>query len=190
MRPTSAFLDRDGTIVRDTHFLGRPDDVELLPGAAAAVRRLNDTGITTVLVTNQSGIARGLLTEQDYAAVHARLVALLAAEGARLDAAYYCPHAPELSPACDCRKPAAGMFRRAAAEHGLDMSAPVFIGDRWRDVAAADELGGTRFVIHSPRTTAEDLAEARRTGTPVVASLSAAVDRALALPSGASAPVR
>ncbi len=102
------FLDRDGTIIRDTEYLSRPDDVELLPGAADAIRALNDAAVPVVVVTNQSGIARGYLSVAEYEAVAKRLDELLAARGARIDATYYCPHHPDFGGNCDCRKPSAG----------------------------------------------------------------------------------
>lgn len=177
--PTVVFLDRDGTINRDVEYLGRPEQVELLPGAAAAIRRLNDANVPVVIVTNQSGIARGFFGEDDYARVNRRVRDLLHAQGAHVLASYHCPHHPDIGGACDCRKPSAGLFRRAASEHALDMSHPVFIGDRWRDVAAALELHGEPLLIVGPRTPQEDADEAHRRGVPTVPSLEEAVDRVL-----------
>lgn len=182
--PTAVFLDRDGTINRDVEYLGQPDQVELLPGAAAAIRRLNDANVPVVIVTNQSGIARGLFTEDDYARVNRRVRDLLHAAGAHVLASYHCAHHPDAGGECDCRKPSAGMFRRAAREHALDMSHPVFIGDRWRDVAAALELHGEPVLIAGPRTPGDDAEEAHRRGVPIAASLADAVDRVL--PAGAT----
>src|ERR1043165_7644342 len=113
----AAFLDRDGTIIRDTEYLRDPEQLELLPGAAGAIKRLNDAGWPVIVVTNQSGIARGLMTEQDYERVRMRLDRMLAAEGARVDATYHCPHHPEYTARCECRKPGTKMYRDAAAEH-------------------------------------------------------------------------
>ena len=116
LRP-AILLDRDGTIIVDRHYLSNPAEVELLPGAVAGLRRLADAGFALVVVSNQSGVARGLLTEADVAAVNARTAALLANEGIQIAGWYYCPHGPEAG--CDCRKPAAGMAERAAAELGV-----------------------------------------------------------------------
>jgi histidinol-phosphate phosphatase family protein len=185
--PTVAFLDRDGTINRDVEYLGDPAQVELLPGAADAIRRLNDSNVPVVIVTNQSGIARGYFTEHDYARVNRRVRDLLHAAGAHVLASYHCPHHPDVGGACECRKPAAGMFRRAAQDHALDMARPAFIGDRWRDVAAALELHGEPIMIAGSRTPDEDVEEARSRGIPIVSSLAQAVDRIL--PHGA-APAR
>lgn len=110
----------------------------LLPGAAAALAALNAAGLTTVLVTNQRWLSRPDADPARYAATHARLVELLAAEGAHLDAAYHCPHAAD---ACDCRKPRPGMLLRAAAELGLDLARSVIVGDAASDVAAGRAAG-------------------------------------------------
>jgi D-glycero-D-manno-heptose 1,7-bisphosphate phosphatase len=143
----AAFLDRDGTIIRDTHYLRDPDQVALLPGAADAIRRLNEASVPVIVVTNQSGIARGLLTEQDYERVRMRLDKLLAAEGARIDATYHCPHHPDFSGPCECRKPGLELFRKAATEHAIDLSRSFYVGDKARDVDPATALGGLGFRI-------------------------------------------
>lgn len=174
--PTVVFLDRDGTIIEDAHFLADPEGVVLLPGAAAAIRRLNAAGIPAIVVTNQSGIGRGAFTEDDYQRVRERLDARLADEGAHLDATYHCPHSPERDPDCPCRKPRDGMYRAAAREQHLELRAPAFVGDRWRDVAAAGPLGGRGVLVRSPRTTPDDLDRAHAAGVPVAESLGAAID--------------
>lgn len=174
--PAAVFLDRDGTIIQDRHFLADPEGVVILDGAGEAIRRLNERGVAVIVVTNQSGIARGHFTHADYARVQERMMRLLGERGARIDASYYCPHHPDHDRECDCRKPAAGMFRRAAHEHGIDISRTVFIGDRWRDVAAADDLGGSRILIRSDRTTDADIALAHERGVPVLGSLREGVD--------------
>lgn len=149
----AVFLDRDGTLITDRHYLADPDGVALLPRAAAAVARLNAAGVAAVLATNQSGIGRGFFTEAQYLAVHARLEEALAAEGARLDGAYHCPHGPD-GPPCPCRKPATGMFRDAAAALGLDLAASFYVGDRLRDVEPARALGGRGILVRGPETEA------------------------------------
>jgi len=151
-RRPAVFLDRDGTLIHDRHYLSDPAGVELLPGAADAIARLNRAGAFVVLVTNQSGIGRGLYGEEEYRAVHARLVELLAAQGARLDADYHCPLAPDAPDPEAMRKPGAGMFLRAAREHGLDPAASWYVGDRARDVAAAGALGGRGILVRGAQT--------------------------------------
>lgn len=158
----AAFLDRDGTLIRDAHYLADPAKVELLPGVTAALAQLAAAGFALVVVTNQSGIARGLLTEAEYEAVRQRLDALLAAEGVTLTASYHCPHEPERSGPCECRKPGTLLYRRAAADHGLDLTRSVFLGDRWRDVAPGRALGGRGILIPGPDTPAEDRRKAAR----------------------------
>ncbi len=143
----AVFFDRDGTLIEDPGFLARVEQVRLLPGAAAAVRAVNEAGRLAVVVTNQSGIARGLLTEADYAVTAARLAELLAAEGARLDAQYHCPHLPELTGPCECRKPGTLLYRRAAADLGIDLARSWWIGDKPRDVTPALVLGGAGAVL-------------------------------------------
>lgn len=179
MSRAAVFFDRDGTLMRDVDFASRPEQVELMPGAADAVRTLSENGWYIVLVTNQSGIGRGLFTPDDYARVHARMVELLANQGAKLDAAYHCPHAPDEE--CDCRKPGVGMFQQAAREHDLDLTRSWCIGDRWRDVAPAQALGATGLLVQSSATPADDLERARGAGL-LVPSLADAVRRILNAP--------
>jgi D,D-heptose 1,7-bisphosphate phosphatase len=144
---SAVFLDRDGTVMEDTGYPDDPDDVRLLTGAAAAIARLNRAGLLVVLVTNQSGIGRGFYDEAAFRAVQRRLVEALAAEDAHLDAVYFCPHSPDREPPCDCRKPAAGMFERAARDHSIDLAASFFVGDRTRDIQAGLDRGGTGILV-------------------------------------------
>jgi histidinol-phosphate phosphatase family protein len=174
----AAFLDRDGTIIFDSEDIRRPEEVILLDGAADAIRRLNEASIPVIVVTNQSGIARGVFTESDYEDVRLRLEALLAAEGAHIDASYHCPHHPDFTGPCLCRKPGVLLHERATAEHGLDPARSWFVGDRYRDVAPALRFGGEGFLTPSPTTTKEDLANASGAVT-LVESLAVAVDRIL-----------
>lgn len=170
----AAFLDRDGTLIRDAHFLRDPARVELLPDVPAALQTLAEAGFALVVVTNQSGIARGLLSEVEYAQVRARLDELLAAQGVTLTGSYHCPHEPERSGPCECRKPGTLLHRRAATDHGLDLTRSVYLGDRWRDVAPARALGGRGILIPSADTPADDRARALR-DAEVAANLASAV---------------
>jgi D-glycero-D-manno-heptose 1,7-bisphosphate phosphatase len=178
----AAFLDRDGTIIYDVDYLRDPKEAVLIPDAGAAIARLNAGGVPVVVVTNQSGIARGLLSEADYDAVRERVDELLAAQGARIDATYVCPHHPDYTGPCDCRKPATLLYRRAASEHGFDLAQSTYIGDRWRDVAPALDLGGRGILVAGPSTPAVDLQRAQRE-VEVVASLSEAAKRVLSVSS-------
>jgi histidinol-phosphate phosphatase family protein len=152
----AVFLDRDGTIIADRHYLRDPAGVELLPGAAWAVARLNDAGIPVVVVTNQSGIGRGYFSRAEYDRVASRLDELLAAEGARVDASYMCPHAPDSREPCACRKPGVLLYEQAIGDLGLDGAASFFVGDMWRDVAAARSFGGRGILIPTEKTPREE----------------------------------
>ncbi|HEY5086050.1 MAG TPA: HAD-IIIA family hydrolase [Gemmatimonadaceae bacterium] len=174
--PTTVFLDRDGTIIRDVSYLSRAEDVELLPGAAHAITRLNDFGAPVIVITNQSGIARGTFTVADYLLTQRRLDELLIGSGARIDATYYCPDHPDFTGPCGCRKPGTVLFERAAVEQGLDMTSPGYIGDRWRDIEPFRKLGGTPILIGGPNTPPEDIASAELEGVAIVTSLADAVD--------------
>ncbi|HEY9427151.1 MAG TPA: HAD family hydrolase [Gemmatimonadaceae bacterium] len=174
----AVFLDRDGTINIDTHYLRRPEDVELIPGAAEAIARLNAAGMPVLVISNQSGIGRGLLTQAEYEAVRARIDELLASAGARIDATYICPHAPSPDGGavlCECRKPGTLLFRTAAAEHSIDLSRSTFIGDRWRDISPALKLGARGILVPSRDTLATDI-ERARTELGVASTLGEAVD--------------
>ena len=154
MRPegtgrAAAFVDRDGTIIREREYLAEPGGVELLAGAADGLRALQSVGYLVVIVSNQSGIARGYYDEDAYRAVQRRVVDLLAGEGVAVAASYHCPHHPDFSGPCACRKPATGLFREAIHALDLDPRRSVFIGDRLRDVTPARELGGRAFLVRT-----------------------------------------
>jgi D-glycero-D-manno-heptose 1,7-bisphosphate phosphatase len=150
----AVFLDRDGTIIEDVGYLHEFDQIAFYPWAADAIRCLNQAGLPVVVITNQAGVARGLMTEAFVGETHARLSATLAAGGARVDAYYYCPHHPdgkvaEYARACDCRKPARGLVDRAARELGLDPSRSFVVGDKWLDVGVARASGARGILIRT-----------------------------------------
>jgi D-glycero-D-manno-heptose 1,7-bisphosphate phosphatase len=183
--PDAVFLDRDGTVIEDAHYIKSPDQVRLLPGAAEAVRKINDARIPVIVVTNQSGIGRGLITVDDYKAVRDRFHQLLAKHGAHIDASYFCPDHPARTGPSTCRKPATKMFEDAIRDFNLDAAKVAYVGDRWRDVAAAKTLGGRGIMISSPMTTDEDRQKAHDGGIETALSLSAAIDMLFGLtPSG------
>lgn len=144
----AVFLDRDGTVnakAAEGSYVADPEDLVLLPGAAAAIARLNRARIRVILVTNQRWMAgAGPLATERYAATHARLVHLLERAGARLDAAYHCPHQVG---ACRCRKPAPGMLLDAAREMDLDLLATALVGDAESDVAAGRAVGAATVLL-------------------------------------------
>ena len=178
MSKRAVFFDRDGTIVEDPGFLHEPDKVKLLPGAAAAIRRLNDAGYRVIIVTNQSGIARGRFTVADYEAVQQRLGALLTAQGARLDGAYFCPHHPQFTGPCDCRKPGLKLFRDAQAAFDIDFAQSWWVGDRLSDVQPARLLGGHGVLVTTGDGNLHQ-GQARAGGVTVVADIGEAVERIL-----------
>ena len=154
-RAKGAFIDRDGVIIKERGYAYRLEDLALLPGSAAGLRALQSAGYKLIVVTNQSGIARGLYTEADYLAFTAHMQATLAAEGVRLDAVEYCPHLPDAAvlryrQVCECRKPRPAMLERAAARLGVDMAGSVLIGDRRTDIEAGRAAGvGRCFLVRS-----------------------------------------
>ena len=143
----AVFLDRDNTIVADPGFLHDPDQVILLPGAADGLAAMAAAGWPLVVVSNQSGIARGLFGPDAFHAVMQRIETLLAPQGVRFLASYFCPHHPEVGGPCECRKPGVLLFRQAAAEHGVVLGNSWFVGDRWRDVEPALTLGGRGILV-------------------------------------------
>lgn len=151
----AVFLDRDGTIIADVGYLRDPEQVRLLSGAAQAIRRLNENGWLAVVVTNQSGIARGLLTEEDYRRTERRLDELLAQAGAHVEGHYWCPHLPDVSGHCECRKPGTLLYRQAADRFDIDLGKSWWVGDRARDVVPAAAFGGHGVVLLDEPATAE-----------------------------------
>ena len=148
----AVFLDRDGTINVDKRYLYRAEDFEYLDGAVEGLRHLGDMGFILVLITNQSGIARGYYSEDDYKKLDAWLKADLKSKGVTLEKSYFCPHHPSgtvpgYARACECRKPKTGLFWKAAGELGIDMDRSYAIGDRMRDLSICGESGVKGFLI-------------------------------------------
>lgn len=145
----AVFLDRDGTLIREADYLADPEGVALLPGVPRALAALREAGYALVVVTNQSGIARGLYTAEDYRRVAERLDAVLSAAGVPVDATYHCPHHPDFGGPCDCRKPSLGMHRQAARELGLDLARSWYVGDKPSDVIPASATGGRGILVRT-----------------------------------------
>jgi D-glycero-D-manno-heptose 1,7-bisphosphate phosphatase len=152
----AVFVDRDGTVIEDVGYPSDPDQVRLLDGAADALAQLRAAGFRLVVVSNQSGIGRGLIAPEDAERVHERFVAELAAGGVALDAVRYCPHAPE--DGCDCRKPAPGLIVAAAAELGIDLSRSFVVGDRESDVEAGRAAGCATILLGTGSSSADHVA--------------------------------
>ena len=152
----AVFFDRDGVLNLDEGFAHRPDQIAWVRGAHAAVRRVNAAGLLALVVTNQSGVARGLYTEADVRALHAWMAAELAAQGARIDAWEFCPHHPDIGPDCRRRKPASGMLDDLIARFGVDPDRSVMLGDRETDMQAA-AAAGVRGVLFTGADAGADL---------------------------------
>jgi len=152
MSRRAVFMDRDGTVSAEVGYMNHIDRYRLLPRSAEAIRKINQAGLLAFVVTNQSGVARGLFDEPLILEVHATLKRLLAEQGAHLDGVYYCAHHPrEGEPPwrmdCDCRKPRPGMLIRAAAEHDVDLGRSYMIGDTVLDIEAARNAGATGVLV-------------------------------------------
>jgi D-glycero-D-manno-heptose 1,7-bisphosphate phosphatase len=150
----AVFLDRDGTIIEEVGYLDRPERVAFFPWTIDAIRVLNRAGLAVVLVSNQSGIARGFFTESVVDDVHRRMAEMLVAGGAHIDAYYYCPHHPDgkvpgLAKVCECRKPARGLVDRAVAEFGIDPARSYVVGDRWVDIGLARTVGAKGVLVRT-----------------------------------------
>jgi len=155
----AVFLDRDGTLNEYAGLVANPGQLRLIPGVGSALRKLSQAGAKLLLVTNQPVVARALVDEQGLAAIHDRLQALLAVDGAALDGIFYCPHHPETHHPeaadphyrrdCDCRKPKPGMLYAAASQFGIDLQASYMVGDSTRDIAAANAAGCVSILVRT-----------------------------------------
>ncbi|MCA2991726.1 HAD family hydrolase [Gemmatimonas sp.] len=163
LRP-ALFIDRDGTLIADAHYLSDPAGVRLLPDTGTAVQLARTADVPLVIVTNQSGIARGLITAAQYEATRARTEALIHAAGGVVLATYHCPHFVDVTGPCACRKPGLGMYQQAAREYPLDLARSAYIGDRWRDVQPALATGGVGILVPGRETPAADQARAEEAG--------------------------
>lgn len=146
------FLDRDGTINEEVDFLSSSDELHLIDGAARAIQAANRMGLKVFVITNQSGIARGFLTEEQLLKIHDDLAEMLNKLGAHIDAIYYCPHHPELGEPpyrtlCDCRKPNTGMLQQGAKQFQVSLAKSFVIGDRMIDVETAHAAGAASVLV-------------------------------------------
>jgi len=150
----AVFLDRDGTLIEEAGYLDRLERLIFFPYSVDAVRLLNRSGLAVVVITNQAGIARGIVKESFVAEAHRHISDRLAAGGARVDAYYYCPHHPDAvieayRQRCDCRKPRPGLFTRAAADLDLDLARSFVVGDRWHDIEPGQALGARGVLVRT-----------------------------------------
>jgi len=145
----AVFLDRDGTLIKEVDYLSDPDRVELIPGAGEALKALSASGFRLVLVTNQSGVARGLFNVETLDSIHERLTELLHEAGASLDGIYTCNHHPDFGPPCSCRKPEPGLLLQAAEDLQLDLKCSWMIGDAARDLEAGRRAGAESLLVRT-----------------------------------------
>jgi D-glycero-D-manno-heptose 1,7-bisphosphate phosphatase len=145
--PRCVVLDRDGTLIVERHYLSEPDQVELISGVISGLRQLSEMGLGLVVVTNQSGIGRGLFDLIRLDLIHRRLCELLAAEGVHLEGIYVCPHTPEDD--CLCRKPRIGLIELAAKELNFDPRTTFIIGDKSSDIELGKRVGATTFLVRT-----------------------------------------
>jgi D-glycero-D-manno-heptose 1,7-bisphosphate phosphatase len=150
----AVFLDRDGTINEQMGYINHICRFQLLPGAAKAIKKLNDANIPVVIVSNQSGLARGYFPEELLTSVHEKMIGLLAEKGAHVDGIYYCPHHPEAKEerfreSCNCRKPKPGLVLLAAEEMQLDPEKSFVVGDRWSDIKTAVNCGAKSILVRT-----------------------------------------
>jgi histidinol-phosphate phosphatase family protein len=148
----AVFLDRDGTICEEVGYLNSPEQIRLIPGAGEAIRLLNEHGLKAVVITNQSGVARGLFSEERLGEIHRELSRQIRGAGAFLDKIYFCPHHPTegMGPhrrICGCRKPASGLILRAAAELDLDLGRSYCVGDRLADLECGRRVGAKGVLV-------------------------------------------
>lgn len=173
MRYSAAFLDRDGTVIRDPGYVDDPADVEILPGSAEAISLLNARGVPAVMVTNQSGIGRGYYSEEDFRAVQDEVERQLAIRGCALEAVFHCPHDPDGG--CECRKPGLGMHRRASRQLGIELSEAVYVGDKVSDVLPAVKTGGDGFLLRTGQEVTVEVPEGIRTARDLLEAIQTAL---------------
>jgi len=150
----AVFLDRDGTVNVEVGYLSDLGQLRLIAGAGAAIKRLHDAGFKVVLVTNQSGIARGYFAESFVHDTHALLQQMLQADGAKLDGIYYCPHHPtagtlHYTMTCECRKPRTGLLERAAKDLDIDIKNSYVVGDKWSDIELGQRAGAHAVLVRT-----------------------------------------
>lgn len=148
------FLDRDGTLVEEVHYLRAIEQLRVYDWTPAALRLLREAGFALVVVTNQAAVARGIIDEAFVHHTHDVLTSRLAADGVGFEAIYYCPHHPDgiVEPyrlVCECRKPSPGLLHRAADEHHLDLASSFVVGDRWLDVELAERAGARGILVRT-----------------------------------------
>jgi len=194
---SAVFLDRDGTVSEEVGYVNHLDRFKIYPWSAPAIRRLNDAGLTVIIVTNQSGVARGYFPEELVRLVHDLLRKSLQDAGARIDGIYYCPHHPDgresaFRMVCDCRKPAPGLLQRATLDHGLDLKSSFVVGDRYLDIETGFRAGARGILVLSGYGKGERLYQGGRWPKPpdhIADDLGTAVDWILSNSSAGNRPL-
>jgi D-glycero-D-manno-heptose 1,7-bisphosphate phosphatase len=181
------FLDRDGTLIEEVGYLDHVDRIDFFPYSVDAVRLLNRAGFAVVIVTNQSGVARGLFDEDLVSATHRHIADTLEQGGARIDGFYYCPHHPDAKVEayrrdCECRKPKSGLLRKAAEDLGIDLSQSFVVGDRTDDIETGVNVGAAGVLVRTGYGAAHEIA-ARSSAATVTDNLAQAVSWILRQPS-------
>jgi D-glycero-D-manno-heptose 1,7-bisphosphate phosphatase len=148
-------LDRDGTIIYDKHYLSNPDDLELLPSSAKGLRQMQQMGFGLVMITNQSGVARGYFSEQDVKTVNDELVRMLKNEDVSIDGIFYCPHVAQDN--CECRKPKTGLAKMAAKALNFELESSIVIGDKSSDIEMGKAIGATTILVRTGKGKSEEL---------------------------------
>lgn len=157
MKSKAVFIDRDGTINVDVHYLDNPDKFEMYPGVGDGVKKLKEEGFKIIVITNQSGIARGHFTEKQLFNIHERMKKEIKQFNVTLDGIYYCPHHPDDS--CNCRKPNTGLFDMAINEHKIDVKKSYMLGDKILDIGAGKKIGTRTVLIPEPHIRDEFLSK-------------------------------
>ena len=148
----AVFLDRDGTINKEMNYLNHPDQIELISGSAEGIKLLNKNGFTVVVITNQSGVAGGIIDEENLPLIKKRLCSLIEEKGAKIDGYYYCPHylygkVEKYAVKCDCRKPEPGMLRKAAEDLDIDLKESYVVGDKACDIKLGQNVGAVSVMV-------------------------------------------
>ena len=148
----AVFIDRDGTISEEVGYLSELDQLRLISKSAEAIKLINESGLMAIVITNQSGVARGYFTEEMVNRVHEKMKKLLEKRDVHLDGIYYCPHHPEgvieaYRKTCNCRKPAAGLLEKASKDHGINLAASYIVGDKLIDIELASKVGAKGILV-------------------------------------------
>jgi D-glycero-D-manno-heptose 1,7-bisphosphate phosphatase len=148
----AVFMDRDGTISEEVGYLNELNQLRLIPKSVEAIKLINESGLMAIVITNQSGVARGYFTEEMVHRVHEKMEKLLDERGVHLDGIYHCPHHPEgvvesYRKTCNCRKPASGLLKEASKDHGIDLAASYIVGDKLIDIELAYKVGAKGILV-------------------------------------------